>query len=111
MEGIMIYRELDKEEKRGGEETQLRFQILSLHPLGRCESSHSSAYDNRRQRSRSPQACSGPVTSTSTIVVKGFPKEATEEMIHQILAEWRPLPNIRVMQKKKYYFLPWNYIR
>ncbi|RZC56000.1 hypothetical protein C5167_014855 [Papaver somniferum] len=133
MEEIMIHSELDKEEKGGGEEAQLRFQILSnslftveidmtnkgnykrnktkraklmkdkargLHTLRRCESSHSSAHDNRRQRSRSPRACSGLVTPTSTIVVKGLPKEATEEMIYRILAEWRPLPNIRVMPKK-----------
>ncbi|KAI3836265.1 hypothetical protein MKW92_035911 [Papaver armeniacum] len=71
-----------------------------MRARGRCESSHSSAHDNHRQRSRSPRACSGPVTPTSTIVVKGLPKEATEEMIHQILAEWRPLCNIRVMPKK-----------
>ncbi|KAI3871244.1 hypothetical protein MKW98_015144 [Papaver atlanticum] len=71
-----------------------------LHPLGRCESSHSSAHDNRRRISRSPRAFSGLVTPTSTIVVKGLPKEATKETIHQILAEWRPLPNIRVMPKK-----------
>ncbi|XP_026445151.1 uncharacterized protein LOC113345593 [Papaver somniferum] len=78
----------------------MKDKARGLHPLRRCESSHSSARDNRRQRSRSPRACSGLVTPISTIVVKSLPKEATEEMIYRILAEWRPLPNIRVMPKK-----------
>ncbi|KAI3943885.1 hypothetical protein MKW92_020936, partial [Papaver armeniacum] len=39
---------------------RLKFSELVV----RCESSHSSAHDNRRQRPRSPQACSGPVTPT-----------------------------------------------
>ncbi|KAI3856265.1 hypothetical protein MKW92_048432 [Papaver armeniacum] len=75
--------------------------IMGLLSRRRCESSQSSGHDDRRQRPRSPQACSrGPVTPTSTILVKGLPKETTEEMIHQILAEWRPLRNVRVMMKK-----------
>ncbi|KAI3902939.1 hypothetical protein MKW92_003954 [Papaver armeniacum] len=75
--------------------------IMGLHSQRRCESSQSSGHDDHRQRPRSPQACScGPVTPTATILVKGLPKETTEEMIHQILAEWRPLRNVRVMMKK-----------
>ncbi|KAI3859147.1 hypothetical protein MKX03_006130 [Papaver bracteatum] len=74
---------------------------MGSHPHRSCEGSHSSAHDDRHQRSRSPQVCSrGLVTPTSTIVVKGLPKETTEENIHQILAEWRPLRNVRVMMKK-----------
>lgn len=55
-----------------------------------------------RQRSRSPQVCShGRATPTATVMVKGLPKEATVEYIHQILAQWGPLRHVRVMVKKK----------
>ncbi|KAI3883938.1 hypothetical protein MKX03_010603 [Papaver bracteatum] len=75
--------------------------VMGLHPHRRCEGTQSSGHDGCRQRSRSPKVCSrGLVTPTSTIVVRGLPKETTEENIHQILAEWRPLRNVRVMMKK-----------
>ncbi|XP_026431190.1 probable alanine aminotransferase, mitochondrial isoform X1 [Papaver somniferum] len=76
--------------------------VMGSHPHRRCEDYQSFEHDDRRQRSRSPQVCSHGLvkTPTSTIVVKGLPKETTEDNIHQILAEWRPLRNVRIMMKK-----------
>ncbi|KAI3932219.1 hypothetical protein MKW92_052165 [Papaver armeniacum] len=76
-------------------------KVSGLHPHRSCESSQSFGHDDRHQRSSSPQVCSrGLVTPTSTILVKGLPKETTKEHIHQILARWGPLLDVRVMTKK-----------
>ncbi|KAI3865110.1 hypothetical protein MKX03_011441, partial [Papaver bracteatum] len=70
------------------------------HPHKRSECSRCSGHDGR-QRSITPRGCRHDLmTPTDTVVMNGLPRETNEEDVHQILAEWGPLRDVRVMKRK-----------
>ncbi|KAL9224378.1 hypothetical protein vseg_000415 [Gypsophila vaccaria] len=74
---------------------------------GRSRSYREDSYDDRydrfeRRRDREEKRRDHySVAPSATVVVKGLSQNTTEEDLHQILAEWGPIRNVRVIKERE----------